>query len=182
MSSTSWAATPRPRRWGARTCPPSPDLAGDAYLIDLKPREDGYQATQLHGYWKIDDLLECHRVLMEQRRGELRGSVDARSRLYGEVVVEPGAEIIDSIITGPAVIGAGTLVRDSRIGPYTALGSGCTLVNAGIEHSITLDGVSVLSVRGIYGSLIGREAAVCSAADDDHRRLAIGDHATVEVA
>ncbi|GAA3427983.1 glucose-1-phosphate thymidylyltransferase [Streptosporangium sandarakinum] len=154
-----------------------------AWLVARGLRVD---ASQFHGYWKdtgkIDDLLECNRVLMERRRGEVRGAVDATSRLYGDVVVEPGARIIGSVVTGPAVIGAGTLVRDSLIGPYTALGRNCTLLGAGIEHSIVLDGVSVRRVRGIYGSLIGREAAVCSAIDDGHRRLVIGDHATVEVA
>ncbi|MFC4121833.1 glucose-1-phosphate thymidylyltransferase [Nonomuraea zeae] len=168
----------------------SPSARGELEITDaiawLLADGQRIRATQFHGYWKdtgkIDDLLECHRVLMGHRRGDVRGSVDAVSLVSGDVVVEPGAQIIESIVTGPAVIGAGSVVRGSRIGPYTALGSGCTLVDAGIEHSIVLDGVSVQNVRGIYGSLIGREAAVCSAVDDGHRRLVIGDHSTVEVA
>jgi glucose-1-phosphate thymidylyltransferase len=167
----------------------APSARGELEITDaiswLMDSGQAVEATQFRGYWKdtghIDDVLECNRILMERMRGEIRGEVDGVSRLYGDVVVEKGAQVIASTITGPAVIGAGTVVRDSRIGPYTALGRDCTLVGAGVEYSIVLDGVSVQHVYGIYSSLIGREADITSAADHAHRRLVIGDHAKVEV-
>ncbi|UNO40788.1 glucose-1-phosphate thymidylyltransferase [Streptomyces sp. MST-110588] len=142
------------------------------------------RATEFLGYWKdtgrVDDVLEVNRVLMERLKGSVRGEVDAASTLRGEVVVEPGARITASTVVGPAVIGAGTQVSGSHIGPYTTLGRDCTLLGAGIEYSIVLDGVSVRHVEGLHGSMIGREADI-TAATARTRRLVIGDHAKVEV-
>jgi glucose-1-phosphate thymidylyltransferase len=152
-----------------------------AWLVD---QGRDVRATEFLGYWKdtgkVDDILEANRVLMEQIKRHVVGEVDAVSILIGEVVLGAGARIIDSQVTGPAVIGPGTTVRGSRIGPYTSLGRDCTLDGAGIEYSIVLDGVSVRDVNGLHGSLIGREAAV-TAGTANTRRLVIGDHAKVEV-
>ncbi|MEU5210231.1 glucose-1-phosphate thymidylyltransferase [Streptomyces sp. NPDC020742] len=142
------------------------------------------RATEFLGYWKdtgrVDDVLEANRVLMERLKGRVQGEVDTASTLRGEVVVEPGARIVGSTVVGPAVIGAGTVVCDSRVGPYTSLGRDCSLLGAGIEYSIVLDGASVRHVEGLHGSMIGREADI-TAATAPTRRLVIGDHAEVEV-
>jgi len=90
---------------------------------------------------------------------------------------------VRSRIVGPAVIGAGTTVVDSYVGPYTALGRDCLLSGAGIEYSIVLDRVSVRHVRRIHGSIIGRSAEVSlSAGEMARHRLVIGDGTRVEVA
>ncbi|GAA3343134.1 glucose-1-phosphate thymidylyltransferase [Amorphoplanes nipponensis] len=143
-------------------------------------------ATEFTGYWKdtgrIDDLLECNRVLLEATERRLRGEIDEASEVIGAVAVEPGARIIRSRIVGPAVIGKDSLVVDSYVGQYTSIGGSCVLVGAGIEHSIVLDHVSVRDVRGIHGSLIGRSAEVCvSIGDVARNRLVIGDDTRVEV-
>ena len=41
-----------------------------------------------------------------------------------QVVIEQGAEIINSVIRGPVVIGTGTRIVNSYVGPYTAIVSG----------------------------------------------------------
>ncbi|ASW54600.1 glucose-1-phosphate thymidylyltransferase [Plantactinospora sp. KBS50] len=138
------------------------------------------------GYWRdtgrIDDMLECNRVLLESTEHRLLGEVDAASEVCGPVAIEPGARVVRSRIVGPAVVGADSVVVDSYIGPYTALGRGCVLAGAGIEYSIVLDRVSVRDVRGIHGSLIGRSAEVClSDGDLARHRLVIGDDTRVEV-
>ncbi len=155
-----------------------------AWLIDHGYVVDGAEFT---GYWKdtgqVDDLLDCNRVLLEQLTGEICGDVDSASRVDGQVVIGPGATVIRSHVVGPTIIGPGTIIRDSRIGPYTSLGAGCRLDGAGIQDSIVLDGVTVRSVQGIAGSLIGRSADIgCPPARQTAHRLLIGDHAKVEVA
>lgn len=144
------------------------------------------RAAEFSGYWKdtgrIDDLLECNRVLLEATERRLQGDIDDASEIIGAVAVEAGARVVRSRIVGPAVIGAGSLVVDSYIGQYTALGESCMLAGAGIEYSIVLDHVSVRDVRGIHGSLIGRSAEVClSDGDVARHRLVIGDDTRVEV-
>jgi glucose-1-phosphate thymidylyltransferase len=144
--------------------------------------------AHLHtGFWKdtgrIQDVIDCNRFLLDQTvtRPDLAGEVDAASVITGPVVVEAGARVVRSRITGPAVIGAGTLVEDSDVGAHTALGRDCVLRHAGIEDSITLEGVSVIDVQGIHSSLIGRAAQVISAPDAGRHRLFVGDHTLVQV-
>jgi glucose-1-phosphate thymidylyltransferase len=98
------------------------------------------------------------------------------------VRVEAGARLIRSRVVGPAIIGAGTTVEDSEIGPYTSIGADGVLRRAGIEESITLEGVSVIDVRGIHRSLIGRSAQItASSATERRHRLFVGDHTLVQV-
>jgi glucose-1-phosphate thymidylyltransferase len=143
-------------------------------------------ASEFSGYWKdtgrIDDLLECNRVLLEATERRLAGDIDESSEIIGPVAIEAGARVVRSRIVGPAAIGADSLVIDSYVGQYTSLGSSCVLAGAGIEYSVVLDHVSVRDVRGIHGSLIGRSAEVCvSAGDVARNRLVIGDDTRVEV-
>ncbi len=164
-----------------------PSARGELEITDavqwLLERGRPVLGSRYTGYWKdtgrIDDLLDCNRVLLERLRRRVDGHVDAASELLGDVVVEPGARITRSRVVGPAVIGRDTIVEDSDIGAHTSIGNGCHLQLAGVSHSIVLDGGSVVAVRGIHGSLIGRSARVRLALQ---HRLFIGDDTSVEVA
>ncbi|MGI5328650.1 glucose-1-phosphate thymidylyltransferase [Actinomadura nitritigenes] len=142
------------------------------------------RATRHRGFvrdtGRVDDVLECNRWVLDRLRTAVEGEVDDRSVLAGPVVVEPGARVLASRITGPAIIGAGTCVRGCHIGPHTSLGRGCVLRDSRLEYSIVLDGATVSGVGGIHGSVIGRSAHVGTVAAR-RRRLVIGDHCRVEV-
>ncbi|MGV9921501.1 glucose-1-phosphate thymidylyltransferase [Streptomyces cellulosae] len=144
------------------------------------------KASQYHGYWadtgRVDDVLECNRKLLDGLTRRVEGEVDSASELVGAVVVEAGARVVGSRIEGPAVIGVGSLVEDSHIGPHTSIGRDCVLRSTRLEYSITLDGATVTEVRGLHGSLIGRSASVGPAAGAGQHRLVVGDHTRVEVA
>lgn len=144
------------------------------------------RVRELSGYWKdtgrIEDVLDCNRVLLDATSGRLAGAIDGTSTVTGEVVVEEGARVVDSTIIGPAIIGAGTVVTASQVGPYVAVGRDCLLRDTSVDDSIILDGVRIRHVRGIRGSLIGRSAQVNTGPCGDGHRLLIGDHATVRVA
>ena len=73
------------------------------------------------------------------------------------MVVEPGARLERATVRGPAVIGSGALLRDAYIGPYTAVGAGCVIENAEVEHSILLESSSVRGLEGrMESSLLAR--------------------------
>ena len=73
------------------------------------------------------------------------------------MVIEPGARLERSAVRGPAIIGAGARLTDCYIGPYTAIGDGCAIENAEVEHSILLAGSSVRDLAGrMESSLLGR--------------------------
>ena len=82
----------------------------------------------LTGWWidtgKLTPLLEANRLLLERIETRIDGEVDDASVIDGRVVVEAGAEIVNSTIRGPVAIGAGTRIIDSFIGPFTAIGAG----------------------------------------------------------
>ena len=69
------------------------------------------------------------------------GTVDDDSRVEGRVVIEAGAELDRTRrVRGPAIIGAGTRLVDSYVGPVHARSAAdCEIVDAEIEHSVVLE-------------------------------------------
>jgi glucose-1-phosphate thymidylyltransferase len=155
-----------------------------AWLVD-----NGYDVRpHVHaGWWldtgKKDDLLEANRILLELVEQRIEGSVDAGSSIAGRVVVEHGARVVNSVIRGPAAIGANTLIENSYVGPFSAIYHDCRIVDAEIEHSIVLQNTSIEGVGNrIEASLIGRDVVVHRApAKPRAHRLVLGDHSRVEI-
>ena len=132
------------------------------FLVDR-----GYeiQPHLVSGWWKdtgkIEDILEANRLILETISGSVEGKVDDASRVSGEVIIEEGAAVRSSTIRGPAIIGAGTEIADSYIGPFTSIQKNCRIVKTEIEHSIVLEGSEIVEVGGrIDDSLIGREVRI----------------------
>ena len=95
------------------------------------------------GYWKdtgrLEDMLECNRKVLESVEPSCRGSVDEVSRIIGRVVIEEGASIVRSTVRGPAIIGRGTRIVDSYVGPFTSIYHDCLIDSTELEHSIVLE-------------------------------------------
>ena len=122
----------------------------------------------LTGWWidtgKLTPLLEANRLLLEVIEPRVDGDVDEASSLDGRVVIEEGAVIRNSTLRGPLVIGKEARIIDSFIGPFTAIGNGCEVVNSELEDS-----------------LIGREAEVIRSQKRPRAlRLMIGDHCQID--
>ncbi len=129
--------------------------------------ERGYvvQPHLVSGWWKdtgkIEDILEANRLILESLEGAVEGDVDEASRVSGVVVIEKGAVVRASTIRGPAIIGAGTEIADSYIGPFTSIQKRCRIVGTEIEHSIVLEGSEILDIGSrIDESLIGRDVRI----------------------
>jgi glucose-1-phosphate thymidylyltransferase len=103
------------------------------------------------------------------------------SRVDGRVVIGAGARLERSSVRGPAIIGSGAQLTDCYVGPYTAVGDGCVIENAEVEHSILLAGSVVRDLDGrMESSLLGRNATVAR----DRRqprayRFMIGDNSEI---
>ena len=96
--------------------------------------------------------------------------------------IERGAQISHSRIVGPAVIGAGTRIAGSYVGPFTSIAEGCTIADSEIEYSIVLRGASVSGVGRIEASLIGHDVEVTPAPNVPRaHRLVLGDHSKVQI-
>ena len=140
----------------------------------------------LTGWWidtgKLTPLLEANRLLLEKIATRVDGKVDADSTLDGRVIVDHGAEIVNSTIRGPVVIGRDTRILDSFVGPFSAIGDGCEIVDSEIEHSVVMNNSKVLRIPRLEDSLIGLEAVIQRTSTRPRAlRLMIGDHCQVDV-
>ncbi len=105
------------------------------------------------------------------------------SRIIGKVVIEAGAEIIDSTFRGPAIIGKGIRIVNSYVGPFTSIHHDVEILNSEIEHSIVLENSKILDVAvRIEDSLIGKEVVVRHTTTMPKAlRFMLGDHSEVEI-
>lgn len=132
------------------------------YLVD---HDFNVQARIVSGWWidtgKMSDMLEANRLVLETLEPRVLGSVDQSSQIYGRVVVEAGAEIRNSVVRGPAIIGEHTRVFDSYVGPFTSIYHHCLISQAEIEHSIVMENSQIVSIsHRIEDSLIGRNVEI----------------------
>jgi glucose-1-phosphate thymidylyltransferase len=143
-------------------------------------------STVITGYWKdtgnVADMLEVNRLVLESLEPRLDGLVEPGCEIIGRVTVEEGAQVSASRIVGPAIIGAGSKVTGSYIGPFTAIDEDCAVDDSEIEYSIVLRGASIRGVRRIEASLIGHDAEVMPASRVPRaHRLILGDHSRVQI-
>ncbi|MEU6354175.1 glucose-1-phosphate thymidylyltransferase [Streptomyces sp. NPDC047072] len=153
------------------------------WLIDQKR---DVRSTTISGYWKdtgnVTDMLEVNRSVLETVDPVNDGTVDETSEIIGRVRIEAGASVSGSRIVGPAIIGAGTVVNDAYIGPFTSVSENCRIEDSEIEYSIVLRGSSVTGVRRVEASLIGRDVEVTPAPRNPKaHRLVLGDHSKVQI-
>jgi glucose-1-phosphate thymidylyltransferase len=143
-------------------------------------------STTITGYWKdtgnVTDMLEVNRLVLEGLEARVDGTVDDRCEIIGRVVVEPGALVQSSRIVGPVIIGAGSRIIGSYVGPFTAIDDNCAVEDSEIEYSIVLSNASIRGVRRIEASLIGHYAEVTPAPRvPAAHRLVLGDHSKVQI-
>ncbi|MCX4451469.1 glucose-1-phosphate thymidylyltransferase [Streptomyces sp. NPDC087866] len=144
------------------------------------------RSTTISGYWKdtgnVTDMLEVNRSVLETSEQRIEGSVDADSEIIGRVQIEEGASVVGSRIVGPAVIGAGTVVTSSYVGPFTSVSRNCVISDSEIEFSIVLDDSSLNGVRRVEASIIGRNVVVTPAPRmPAAHRFVLGDHSKVQI-
>ncbi|MFF3324426.1 glucose-1-phosphate thymidylyltransferase [Streptomyces sp. NPDC002889] len=153
------------------------------WLID---QQRDVRSTTISGYWKdtgnVTDMLEVNRSVLETLEPLNEGTVDEHSEIIGRVRVEAGARISRSRIIGPAIIGAGSVISDAYVGPFTSVSEGCRIEDSEIEYSIVLRGSSITGVRRVEASLIGRDVEVTPAPrNPSAHRLVLGDHSKVQI-
>jgi glucose-1-phosphate thymidylyltransferase len=154
------------------------------YLI-----EKGYQVyPYVHqGWWidtgKMEDMLEANRLVLETNESRVEGLVDADSKVNGKVAIEKDAEIINSTVRGPAIIGERTRVVNAYIGPYTSIYHDCLIVDCEIEHSIIMEDCRIEDIHHrIEDSLIGRNVEIVrSPVKPRAYKMVLGDHSKVGI-
>jgi glucose-1-phosphate thymidylyltransferase len=86
------------------------------------------------------------------------------------------------VLRGPIVIGSGTKVVRSFIGPFTSIAEECAIEDSEIEYSIVLGNSSIRGVSRIEHSLIGKDVEVTRAPNTPNaHQLMVGDHSRVQI-
>jgi glucose-1-phosphate thymidylyltransferase len=140
----------------------------------------------VRGWWKdtgrLEDMLEANRLILDNLVERVDGEL-IDSRADGRVVIESGARLERTTVRGPAIIGAGALLRDCYVGPYTAIGENCTISGAEVEHSILLEGCSVCDLDGrMESSLLGRNVSVRRGEKQPRAyRFMVGDNSDISI-
>lgn len=142
----------------------------------------GYDIVR--GWWfdtgKKDDILYVNALILDERiRYDIRGEL-TDSNIVGRVKIEDNASIINSEIRGPVIIGRGCIIKGSYIGPYTAIGSNCKIINSSIEYSIVLDNAMINNIERMEKCLIGRNAKVMRNTKKA-LKLNVGDYSEIEI-
>lgn len=142
---------------------------------------------KITGWWKdtgkLEDLLEANRLVLENMETRIDGTVDDPSNIYGRVVIEAGAKVVNSVIRGPAIIGEGCEITNAYVGPFTSIYNRVKIIGSEVEHSIILEDSCIKDIGArVEDSLIGKNVMV---AKDDGRprayRLMLGDNSDVRV-
>jgi len=152
------------------------------YLVDHSYKVYPY----VHTGWWIDtgapgDMLDANRLVLDELEPRMEGYVDRGSKLTGKVTVQKGAEIIGSVIRGPAIIGEETRIVNSFIGPFTSIYHHVLVEKSEIEHSIVLEHSRIVDIsQRIENSLIGRNVEITrSPLLPKAYKMTLGDHSKV---
>ncbi len=149
--------------------------------------ENGFAVhPYIHRGWWIDtgkpiDMLDANDHVLEELTPHVAGFVDRDSQVDGRVTIEAEAEVINSVIRGPAIIGRNTRVVNSYIGPFTSIYHDVVVEDSEIEHSIVLEHSSIRGIpQRIADSLIGRNVRLLrSPIKPTAHKLTLGDYSDV---
>jgi len=152
------------------------------WLVDHDYRVFPY----IHRGWWIDtgkstDMLEANNRVLAELTHCVEGYIDRDSQIDHLVTVSPGAEVINSVIRGPAIIGADCRIINAYIGPFTSIYDHTVIEDSEIEHSIVLDHSRITGVQGrIADSIIGRNVEIThSPIKPKAYKMTLADHTQV---
>ena len=142
----------------------------------------------VHRGWWIDTgapaaMLDANGLVLEELTPTIEGYVDRDSEVDSRVTVEQGAEIVNSVVRGPTIIGERARIVNSYIGPFTSINHDVLVEDSEIERSIVLEHSQIRGIPArIQDSLIGRSVSlVRSPIKPKAYKLTLGDHSQVGI-
>jgi glucose-1-phosphate thymidylyltransferase len=155
------------------------------WLVD----HDYVVRPHVHEGWWIDtgrpiDMLEANASVLDEITPCVAESAHIeQSQIDRRVTVQAGAQILNSIVRGPTIIGENAVIRDSYIGPYTSIYHDVTIESCEIDRCIVLEHSTLRQIAArLHNSLIGRHASVTRRVERPITlSMNLGDHSTVEI-
>ena len=139
-------------------------------------------------HWRYDDstegLLAANRMVLDALRVQsLAATIRERNQIYGRVAISADAHVSNSTVYGPVVIDDDAVVVDSFVGPYTAIGRGAKVSGTELDNCMVLPFAEVgYAGLRIEASIIGERASVSRSFELPkglHLRLTPGSRVTL---
>jgi glucose-1-phosphate thymidylyltransferase len=151
--------------------------------------ENSYKVyPYVHRGWWIDtgrpgDMLDANSLVLEELTPQVEGYVDRDSEVDSRVTIQQGAEIVNSVVRGPTIIGENTRIVNSYVGPFTSIYHNVLIENSEIERAIVLEHSTIRDIPArIQDSLIGRHVKLIrSPIKPKAFKLTLGDHSQVGI-
>ena len=141
------------------------------------------------GWWKdtgkLEDMLDANRMILmgmaQPDRVQSRQLED--SEIHGDVHLADDVTIRGSILRGPCIIGAGSKIINSYVGPFTSIGRGSHVESSEVENSIILENCRIIDIGSrLSDSLMGRNVSVRRGNQLPRSyRLMVGDNSEITV-
>lgn len=161
------------------------DLELTAVIRLLIERGRAVRGVPFDGFWRDmgrpEDILEANTHWLDSLSTLVKGNL-TRSAVKGRVAVNERARIVNSSIQGPAVIGMGSYIANSWIGPYTAIGNHTVVEECEVERSVVMDRCRLRGVGRMEGSVVGEGNRLLRRSERPLAlRLVIGEGNVIEV-
>lgn len=102
----------------------------------------------------VDEWMDC---------GNKGVTVETNARILSltadEALVDPTAEVVDSVILPPCYIGPGARIERSVIGPHVSIGADSVVLDSRIENGL-VQTATTISHANLHGAMIGNKAQV----------------------
>lgn len=170
-----------------------PSWRGELEITDalqvLLDDGDPIDSHVVDGWWKDTgkpaDILDANRLVLEDAVDARDGTIESGADVQGNIDLAPTARIeAGAVVRGPVSIDANTVIRpDTYIGPYTSVGSSCTIADVHVENSVLIGDNEITAQEVLVDCLVGRGAEIGSATSllPKGRRLVIGENSHLKL-
>jgi len=139
------------------------------------------RASIVSGWWKDTgtraDLLAAQRLVISELEPAVHGEL-VDTVMTGPIHVGAGSRVTGSRLIGPAVIGAGVTIDGSTIGPETSVGDGCRITGATIASSIVMEKAEVNGWM-VRDSLLGHNSRLVGMAPPGFVSVMLGEQSEI---
>jgi len=116
-------------------------------------------SMQLNSWWRDcgtpNDFLNANdEILRDIKKTVVRGEVDDLTQISGTIIVEKNAVVGSSELIGPLIIGEGTKIHNSRVGPNVSVGKNCTIEDSTLDRVVVFDSVDLDKNSRIAGKIV----------------------------
>lgn len=110
-----------------------------------------------------EDILYANNYNLSKIKSNIKGLIDEKSKISGNVSIGENSKIYNSIVRGPAIIGNNTIIENAYIGPYTSIMNNVRIIDSQIESSIIIDKCLITKVSHVIdSSIVGSNSTITS--------------------